>query len=163
MLQIRAFTEADYPQIQAIYQQGIDFGFATCETEYTTWQEWDASMLPVCRFIAEKDNHIVGWAALSPISTQKIYAGVAEVGIYITQAARGMGIGHELMQHLVRGSELEGFWTLQAVLFPEHQPSVALMRRNGFHALGIRKHLAQVNGEWRDVVFMERRSKVVGV
>lgn len=163
MLQIRAFTEADYPQIQAIYQQGIDFGFATCQTEFSTWAEWDASVLPVCRFIAEKDDQIVGWAALSPINAQKIYAGVAEVNIYITQKARGMGIGHELMQHLVASSELEGFWTLQAVIFPDYQPSVALMRRNGFHALGIRKRLAQVNGDWRDVVFMERRSRVVGV
>ncbi|KFZ37011.1 phosphinothricin acetyltransferase [Shewanella mangrovi] len=163
MINIREFNPQDYPKVQAIYQEGIDFGFATFQTEVKSWQEWDDAMISVCRLVAEMEGQLVGWAALSAISNRPVYRGVAEVSIYVTQEARGQGVGHALLKNLVSQSEALGFWTLQSGIFPENQASIALHRRNSFRILGVRKKLGQLNGEWRDVVFMERRSAVTGL
>ncbi|QSX34554.1 N-acetyltransferase [Shewanella avicenniae] len=163
MINIREFHPQDYSQVQQIYQEGIDFGFATFQTEVKSWDEWDNSMISVCRLVAELNGCIVGWAALSPVSSRPVYRGVAEVSIYVAAEARGQGVGHALLKNLVSQSEALGFWTLQSGIFPENQASIALHRRNGFRILGVRKKLGQLNGEWRDVVFMERRSAVTGL
>ncbi|WP_417760258.1 GNAT family N-acetyltransferase [Shewanella sp.] len=163
MLQVKPLLPQDYASVQAIYQQGIDFGFATFQTSVLSWAEWDKYMLPRCRLLAVLDGQVVGWAALSAISSWPVYRGVADVSIYIAKNARGKGVGHQLLQRLVADSEQQGFWTLQAGIFPENQASVALHRRNGFQLLGVHKKFGQLNGEWRDVVLMERRSDVVGV
>lgn len=163
MLQVRALLPQDYAAVQAIYQQGIDFGFATFQTAVLSWNEWNSCMLPQCRLLAVLDGQVVGWAALSAVSSRPVYRGVADVSIYIAKNARGKGVGHQLLQRLVAESEQQGFWTLQAGIFPENQASMALHRRNGFQQLGVHNKLGQLNGEWRDVVLMERRSEVVGV
>ncbi|GAA5213168.1 N-acetyltransferase family protein [Corallincola platygyrae] len=163
MLKIRSFSPDDFPRVQAIYAQGIATGNATFQTKAKTWQEWDNGLRPDCRLIAEIDGAIVGWAALSPVSSRSVYAGVAEVSIYIDSSYGGRGIGMQLLAELVAASEQHGIWTLQAGIFPENQASIAIHHKNGFKQLGVREKLGQMNGKWRDVVLMERRSKVVGV
>ena len=160
---IRAFRQTDFAAVKAIYQQGIDTGNATFQSQAKEWEEWNSSFLPACRLVVEFNGEVVGWAALTAVSSRRVYAGVAEVSIYIATDAHGAGIGKALLSRLVQCSEIAGIWTLQAVIFPENQASIAIHAKNGFKILGVREKLGRMNELWRDVVLMERRSKVVGV
>jgi L-amino acid N-acyltransferase YncA len=162
MVYIRKFEQNDFDSVKYIYQQGIDAGNATFETQPKEWDEWNNAMLQVCRLVAVENDRVVGWAALSPVSSRCVYAGVAEVSVYVADEARGKGVGQALLSKLVEESEKEGFWTLQAGIFPENKRSIALHRKNGFRILGVREKLGTMGEKWRDVVLLERRSKVVG-
>jgi L-amino acid N-acyltransferase YncA len=163
MAYIRNFEQNDFDSIKDIYQQGIDTGNATFETQAKEWDEWNNSMLQVCRLVAVENDRVLGWAALSPVSSRRVYAGVAEVSVYVASEVRGKGIGEALLSRLVEESEKEGFWTLQAGIFPENESSIALHQKNGFRILGLREKLGKMGEKWRDVVLLERRSKVVRV
>jgi L-amino acid N-acyltransferase YncA len=152
---------ADWPQVAAIYQEGIDTGSATFETVVPSWEKWNAGHRPDCRLVARNAEQILGWAALSPVSARAVYAGVAEVSVYIAAAARGRGVGKALLDALVASSEQVGIWTLQAGIFAENAPSIALHKTCGFREVGIRERLGQRYGVWHDIMLMERRSKVV--
>ncbi|TDI14106.1 MAG: N-acetyltransferase family protein [Acidobacteria bacterium] len=156
-------TRADWNAVRSIYQEGIETQLATFETEAPAWEDWDRSHRADCRLVARDDGRVLGWAALSPVSERCIYGGVAEVSVYLAEAARGVGLGKALLSELAGRSETAGIWTLQAGLFPENQASVALHRLCGFREVGIRRHLGKSGGQWRDVLLMERRSQVVGV
>jgi L-amino acid N-acyltransferase YncA len=160
---IRSLTAADWSSVAAIYQEGIDTGKATFETAVPAWEGWDAAHLETGRLVAEADGQVVGWAALTPVSGRCVYAGVAEVSVYVAAAVRGQGVGKLLLRALVETSEAEGIWTLQAAMFPENVSSVALHKSLGFRRVGVRKKLGQLHGAWRDVLLMERRSSRVGV
>ena len=162
-MQIRKMTSDDWQQVQRIYQDGIQTGIATFETHVPDWESWDRAHLDVGRLVAEDGKRILGWVALSPVSSRCIYGGVAEVSVYIGPASRGKGVGFKLMSELVEISESEGFWTLQAGLFPENKASLALHKKSGFRVIGFREKIGRLNGLWRDNVILERRSKLVGV
>jgi len=112
--------------------------------------------------VADRDGLVVGWTALAPVSSRCCYAGVAEVSAYVAEGAREQGVGAELLAALVERSERSGIWTLETGVFPENDPSLALLRRFGFRVVGVRERIGQMHGLWRDVVFLERRSEVVG-
>lgn len=152
---------ANWSQVATIYQEGIDTRTATFETVVPTWEKWDAAHRPDCRLIARCGEQILGWAALSPVSSRAVYAGVAEVSVYIAASARGHGVGKALLTALVAASEQAGIWTLQAGIFAENAPSVALHQACGFREVGYRERIGQRYGVWHDVVLMERRSKIV--
>ncbi len=160
---IKAMRSEDWPAVQRIYSEGIATGNATFETETPAWEKWDQGHLQDCRLIAVNSEGILGWAALSPVSTRRVYSGVAEVSVYVAATARGRGVGTLLLQSLVEQSEGCGVWTLQAGIFPENVPSVALHKSCGFREVGLRQKLGQRNGVWRDVLLLERRSSRVGV
>jgi phosphinothricin acetyltransferase len=159
---IRPFDVSDFADVQAIYKQGIETGHATFQQTVKSWQEWDNSMLPSCRLVATENNCILGWAGLSPISSREVYAGVAEVSVYVSNKAQGKGVGQQLLAALIVESENNNVWMLQAGVFPENIASIVLHKKNGFRELGVRKNLGQMHGVWRNVVLMERRSKIVG-
>lgn len=142
--------------------QGITTGQATFEIAPPDWEGWDSSHRADCRLVAEVDGGVAGWAALTPVSGRCVYAGVAEVSVYVAEASRGRGVGQALLAALVAESEQAGVWTLQAGIFPENQASIALHRSCGFRVIGVHERLGQMNGIWRDVLLMERRSQVVG-
>jgi phosphinothricin acetyltransferase len=153
----------DWPAVRAIYLEGIASGNATFEQTAPEWEKWEAGHLPCARIVARSDaGTVLGWAALSGVSSRCVYAGVAEVSIYVAEQARGRGVGRQLMARLIADSEAEGIWTLQAGIFPENAASIALHQRAGFRIVGRRERLGQMNGRWRDVVLMERRSAVAG-
>lgn len=156
---IRALEARDWPQVRAIYLSGIATGNATFQTEAPQWADWDRGHLADCRFVAEADGRVLGWIALSAISSRPVYRGVTEVSVYVDTAVAGLGIGKRLMSHLVRASEEKGVWTLQAGIFPENVASLALHRTHGFREVGRREKLGQLDGRWRDVMLLERRSQ----
>lgn len=162
---IRAMAVGDWPAVQAIYVAGIETGHATFETEAPAWESWDRNHLRAPRLVAlnaEIGETIIGFAALSRISSREVYAGVAEVSVYVDAVARGQGVGKLLLESLIKESEAHGIWTLQASIFPENVGSIALHRACGFREVGRREHIGRMKNVWRDTVLFERRSKVVG-
>jgi phosphinothricin acetyltransferase len=160
---IEKMLPSHWETVRAIYREGLATGHATFETEAPEWERWDASHLACCRLVALEGSRVAGWAALSSVSSRKVYAGVAEVSVYVAEAFRGAGLGRALLDALVHESEAEGLWTLQASIFPENVTSIALHRACGFREIGRRERVGRLGGLWRDTVLLERRSKVVGV
>jgi len=158
---IRELREDDWPAVAAVYEDGIRTRNATFETAAPSWGAWDAGHLPEPRIVAELDGEVVGWAALAPYSERRCYAGVADESVYVAERARGRGIGRALLEALVVRSEAAGIWTLQAGIFPENEASLALHESCGFRRVGLRERLGQLDGVWRDVVLLERRSDAV--
>lgn len=154
---------ADWPVVRGIYEEGIATGDATFETSAPTWEAWDAGHLATCRLVAVDDLRVIGWAALSAVSGRCVYAGVAEVSVYVAATARGQGIGRQLLEALIADSERQGIWTLQAGIFPENHASVSIHEHSGFRIVGRRERLGSMSGRWRDVLLLERRSAAVGV
>lgn len=159
---IAALGPGDWDDVARIYAEGIETRLATFETEVPSWQAWDRAHLPEHRLIAREHGRGAGWAALAPVSSRCIYAGVAEVSVYVAAKARGQGVGTALLSALVASSEAGGVWTLEAGILPENEASVRMHERCGFRVVGRRERLGRMDGEWRDVLLLERRSRVAG-
>ncbi len=159
---IETMRASDWDAVRAIYREGIETRNATFETETPWWEKWDAAHLPFARLVARRKDAILGWAALSPVSARKCYAGVAEASIYVARRHWGAGIGKALLEGVIRESEARGVWTLQASIFPENAASLALVKRYGFREVGRRERIARLDGVWRDTLLLERRSRLAG-
>ena len=162
-IQIDRLNRSDWETVRSIYTQGIATGNATFETRVPNWDEWDTNHLSDPRLVARSKDQVIGWAAVSSVSSRCIYSGVAEVSVYVTAKFRQKGVGKLLLQSLITESEHTGIWTLQAGIFPENTGSLALHKSCGFREIGIMEKIGQDDGIWRDVILLERRSKVVGV
>ena len=164
-----------WPAVKAIYEEGIATGNATFQTEAPEWSSWDAAHLPHSRLVALSDPRpasasdaqqaapfepllVLGWAALSPVSSRPVYAGVAEVSVYIAAGCRGRKIGECLLGMLIAESEQHGIWTLQAGIFPENVASLRIHAHCGFRQVGYRERIGQMHGVWRDTILVERRA-----
>jgi L-amino acid N-acyltransferase YncA len=157
-VELRDLRPADWPEVSRIYAEGIATRNATYETEVPSWEAWDAVHLAEHRLVAEAAGEVVGWIALAPVSSRCCYRGVAEVSAYVAEPARGQGIGAALLARVIESAESTGIWTLETGVFPENVPSLALLKRFGFREVGIRERISQLDGVWRDVVLLERRS-----
>jgi phosphinothricin acetyltransferase len=150
-----------WPEVARIYADGIATGEATFETEVPNWERWHGSHLAEHRFVALRDGEVVGWVAVSPVSDRCVYGGVVENSVYVSENARGLGVGRLLLERLIASTERAGVWTIQTGLFPENEASLRLHERVGFEVVGRRKRLGKLHGVWRDVLLLERRSPVV--
>jgi phosphinothricin acetyltransferase len=157
-------ADDDWPAVARIYRAGIAAGNATFEAEVPSWERWRAARLAEpCLVAREQAGEAIGWAALTPTSARPVYAGVAEVSIYVDPAHAGRGVGRELLLALVEASEQAGIWTLRAGIFPENAASIALHEHCGFRLIGTQQRMGRMpDGRWRDVVLYERRSIRVG-
>ncbi len=144
--------------VLAIFQEGMDTGNATFDAVAPSWSSWDAAWRDDLRLVAVDGDAVVGWAAGRLINTRPVHAGVAEVGLYVADAARGRGVGRSLLSALVVASERVGVWTLQSHIFPENGASLATHERCGFRVVGRRERLGRHGGRWRDVLLLERRA-----
>jgi L-amino acid N-acyltransferase YncA len=153
----------DWGTVRVIYLEGIASGNSTFEQSAPAWTDWDQGHLKCCRLVARLGNEIVGWTALMPVSRRPVNAGVAEFSIYVATRARRRGIGSALLQALIDAAESEGIWMLQSGIFPENMASLELCRRFGFRTVGTRERIGCMDGRWRDVVLVERRSAIAGV
>jgi L-amino acid N-acyltransferase YncA len=162
-MKIAPLLASHYPLVKEIYELGIITGNATFETSAPTWEVWDKNHLASSRLVAIDENEkVVGWAALTAVSGRCTYAGVAEVSVYVHSNARGKGVGKKLLEELIRESEKENLWTLQAGIFPENTASIKLHEECGFRQIGYREKIGKMKNVWRDTLLLERRSKVVG-
>lgn len=162
-IKIDYMTDKSWTDVARIYESGIATKNATFQTEAPDWNSWDNAHRKDCRLIAMIDKKIIGWAALSNVSSRCVYSGVAEVSVYVDSDYRGKGVGDKLMESLIIESELNGIWTLQAGIFPENIGSIKLHHKHGFRTIGIKERIGKMDGNWRDVAILERRSKIVGV
>ncbi len=161
-MKISVLTQTDYPAVSQIFLEGIETRQATFETESPTWTDWDKGHLWHSRILATDNNIVAGWVALSSVSNRRVFAGVAEVSIYISEGYRGKGVGDLLLKEVIKCSEANGIWTLQSGIFPENIASVRLHEKHGFRLLCTREKIGKMAGAWRDIVFLERRSVVAG-
>jgi L-amino acid N-acyltransferase YncA len=160
---IRPMVAADADRVLAIYQGGLDGGDASFETAAPAWAAFDAARLPAHRFVAvDAHDAVLGWVAVSPTSARPVYAGVVEHSVYVDPAARGRGIARRLLDALIASTEAAGIWTICSGVFPENTASLALHERTGFRVVGVRERVGCHHGRWRDVVLLERRSRVAG-
>ena len=160
-MEIRKLLTTDWQQVKSIYEKGIETGNATFQTGAPSWEDWDKSHLTDCRIVAEINKTLTGWAALTPVSSRCVYAGVAEVSVYVDPEYSGNGIGLALLNELIKQSEAEGIWTLQAGIFPENKASLRIHEKAGFRIVGIREKIGKQNGVWRDTALLERRSNLL--
>jgi len=164
MIAIRNLVNTDWAAVREIYAQGIATGDATLETAAPEWEIWDRSHTAAHRYVAiSETGEIAGWTALTPVSGRCVYAGVAEVSVYVAAEYRGMRVGDTLLKHLIAESEKSGYWTLQAGIFNENNASMKLHQTNGFRVIGYRENIGKMNGIWRSVNLLERRSKITGI
>ncbi len=160
-IEILAFNEKDWQDIAKIYKEGIDTGIATFETKIPKWEQWNQAHIQSCRLKAVLNNEIIGWVALAPVSTRDVYKGVAEVSIYITSNRRNLGVGKLLLTKLIKESEQNGFWTLQAGIFSINNTSIHLHTSLGFRVIGYREKVGKLSNTWYDNTILERRSKTI--
>lgn len=159
-MEIQALKKKHFKAVSKIYEEGLETGIATFETEVPKWSKWQKKFLKPCRFVAIKNGEVIGWCALSPVSKRKVYEGVAESTIYIAATHRGKGIGRRLLKHLVIASKNAGFWTLQASIFSENTSSIYMHEQCGFRIVGTRQRIARRDGQWYDNVLMEHRNDI---
>jgi len=159
---IEKMYPGSWDDVARIYLSGILTGNATFEDRVPDRETWERAHRKDCRLVARMGDKIVGWAALAKVSARTVYSGVAEVSIYVDPDHQGRGIGDRLMESLVTESENRGIWTLQASIFPENTASIKLHQKHGFRAIGTRENIGKMGGRWRDVVLLERRSRLTG-
>jgi len=161
-MDIRMFAIEDWEAVSEIYVQGVETGTAVFSNCRPSWEEWDMSHLKACRFVAEKDRKVVGWAALTPVSNHCVDSGVAEASVYVATDYRGCGVGKALMNAVIEASEKEGFWTLQASILQDNIASIRLCEACGLRMVGYRERIGcDFNGVWHNTVMMEKRSGIV--
>ena len=160
-MEIVALGPEHWDEVARIYAEGIATGDATFETEVPSWERWDATHLAAHRFVAVDEGRVVGWVAVGPVSDRCVYDGVVENSVYVAAEARGRGVGRALLDALIASTEAAGIWTIQTGVFPENEASVRLHERAGFRVVGRRERIGRLNGDWRDVLFLERRSAAV--
>ena len=157
--EIREMQSDDAARILEIFRQGIEGGNATFDKEVPSWEFWDKKFFKVCRWVLEDENGVVqAWAAIQPVSARDCFSGVAEVSIYLSNDIQGKGLGEIMLKKLVLSSEENGFWMLQSGIFPENLAIIRVHQKLGFREVGYREKIAEMNGKWRDIILMERRS-----
>ena len=167
-VRLRGMKAPDADAVLAIYAEGVATGEATFRTEVPAWSEFSSAHLSAPRLVAvDVTDRVLGWAALSPVSSACAYGGVAELSVYVADGARGRGVGTGLLRGLVERAEEAGLWTLQAGIFPENAASLALHEAGGFRIVGRRERIGRMThgphaGQWRDVLLLERRSGIAG-
>ena len=162
-MEIEKITEKHWPEVRAIYESGLATGNANFSHQVPDWDEWDKTHVKNCRLVATENAEVLGWAALTAISDHCVFAGVAEVSIYIAENSRGKGIGKLLLSNLIKQSEENNFWTLESRIFVENLASIKIHEDCGFNMIGTRKKIGKMNDVWRDTLLMERRSDKVGI
>src|SRR5437868_4257320 len=161
---IKPMAAPDAGAVLAIYQAGLDTGQASFETQAPEWAAFDAARLADHRYVARdrSTGEVLGWDAVSAVSSRCVYAGVVEHSVYVASGARGRGVGTALLRALIRSTERAGIWTIESGIFPENAASLRLHQGMGFRMVGTRERLGRHHGRWRDVVLLERRSPAVG-
>lgn len=162
-MEIRPITKDNFSEVVDIYKQGLATNIATFQNDLPQWEDWNKGHLDFCRISIYENNKMLGWTALTPVSSRCVYAGVAEVSVYIAQKERGKGIGKILLNELIKQSEANGIWMLQSGIFSENQSSIKLHEKCGFRMVGYREKIGKKNGIWKDNILMEYRSKNIGI
>jgi len=156
-LTTRPATAADAAAIAAIYNQGIADRTATFETRPRSAadvEQWFDGVHPI--IVAEAGGRVIAYAGSSTYRPRECYRGVAEFSVYVSRDSRRHGAGRAALQALMSACAAAGFWKLVSRVFPENAASLALLRDLGFREVGVYERHGQLDGDWKDVVIVER-------
>ena len=157
-LEVRSALPVDAEAICAIYNVAMAERGSTFETEPRSTEDFSERITSE-RFpflAAEADGEVIGWAALTSYSDRPCYTGIGECSIYVAVESRGRGIGTALAEALAVEAERNGFHKLLGKLFTDNIPSIRLVERCGLSSVGTHRRHGQLDGEWRDVLVVER-------
>jgi L-amino acid N-acyltransferase YncA len=155
---VRAATAGDVAALCRIYNVALAERSSTFETEPRVAEDFE-ERIGAARFpflVAEGTPGVIGWAGLASYSTRPCYAGIGECSVYVAVEARGRGVGTSLTEALAAAAHANGFHKLIGKLFTDNSASVRLVERCGFSSVGIHRRHGQLDGEWRDVLVVER-------
>jgi L-amino acid N-acyltransferase YncA len=154
----RPAVPSDAEAIAAIYNEGIAERMTTFETRPRRADEissWLGTRYPA--IAVEEGGVVIGFAASSAYRpARECYSGVAEFSVYVARSARRRGAGSLAMETLIAAAEGAGIWKLLSRAFVENHASRELLRGFGFREVGVYRRHARLDGEWRDVVIVER-------
>jgi L-amino acid N-acyltransferase YncA len=153
----RAAVRADAVAIARIYNQGIEDRVATFETRLRSAGEiegWFDGVHPTV--VVEEDGLVIAFASTSTYRPRDCYAGIAEVSAYVAREWRGKKVGRVAMKALFEAARSAGFHKLVSRVFPENRASLRMIGALGFREVGVYRRHGQLDGEWRDVVIVEK-------
>src|SRR5579862_3925990 len=153
----RPATPEDAGAIARIYNQGIEDRIATFETRPRSAEDictWFDGVHPI--LVVEEGNELVAFAATSSYRPRECYAGIAETSVYVARSFRRRGAGSFALLALIQSAQQAGFWKLVSRIFPENIASRGLVRELGFREVGVYEKHGKLDGQWRDVVIVER-------
>ena len=156
-MRVRPMATSDWPAVARIYAAGLAGGVATFETDVPAWEAWDAAHLEHPRLVAEDEERVMGWVAVSRVSRRPAYRGVVEHSVYVDERARGRGVGRALLEALIAAAPAHGIWTIQTSIIDANGPSLRLHEAVGFRVVGRRERIARRDGVWRDTLLLELR------
>jgi phosphinothricin acetyltransferase len=155
---IRRAEPADAEAIRAIYNAALAERSSTFETEPRSAADFEARIedprFPL--LVSDQGDGVVGWASLAPYSARECYAGIGECSVYVAVPSRGRGIGTELTDSLAAVARQSGFHKMVGKLFVDNIASVRLVERCGFQQVGVHRRHGQLDGDWLDVLVVER-------
>lgn len=157
-MRARAASPQDANALARIYNQGIEDRGATFEVRPRSAEEiaaWFDGIHPIV-VVEEEGGEILAFAATFPYRPRECYSGIAETSVYVAREARRRGAGRIALAALIDAAERAGFWKLLSRVFPENQASRRLVRSLGFREVGVYEKHARLDGQWRDVVIVER-------
>ncbi len=155
---VRVATPADAEAICGIYNAALAERGSTFETEPRSAGDFEAR-IDQARFpllVAEAAQEVVGWAGVASYSSRPCYAGIGECSVYVAVEARGRGVGTSLTEALGEAAHGNGFHKLIGKLFTDNTASIRLVERSGFSSVGLHRRHGRLDGEWRDVLVVER-------
>lgn len=161
---IRPLKDGDFPQIQAIYEMGLESGHATYERKAPTWEHFSGAKIMDTVFVAvEEDNHdeVIGWVSAAPASSRQVFHGVVEDSVYVHPQKSGRGIAGALLDRLIEKCIELDKWVIHSWIFPENTGSIRLHTSRGFELVGTMSHLAKMEygelaGQRRDTQIYEK-------
>lgn len=158
---IREMRKDDWNEMMDIYKQSLIKGDVTFTTECPSYEEWDDAHRKECRFVYEKDGHVIGYTMIAPTSKREPYKGVVELSIFVDNHYLRKGIGTKLLKKLCEETEKYGFWTLYSSIFSVNTASIKLHKSCGFRIIGTRERIAKDRfGKWQSTTIMERRNQI---
>jgi L-amino acid N-acyltransferase YncA len=159
-LTIRPAIEADAAAICTIHNQGIVDRIATLDTTLRTpdgtraWLAERGPRHPV--IVADLNGATTGWASLNPFNPRAAYDHVADFSVYVERDRRGQGIGRQLLDRLVALACAIGYHKMVLAAMAGNEAGIALYSRAGFSRVGVYHEQGQLDGQWVDVVIMEK-------
>jgi L-amino acid N-acyltransferase YncA len=155
---IREASAADAETIAQIYARGIEERQATFETRPVPAAEFARRIEAGEPFlVAHREGDVIAWAAVGPYDDpHDYYGGVGEATMYVAPDARRGGVGAALLDALAEAAERHGYWKLVGKIFTTNEPSIALVRRCGFREVGVHHRHGRLDGQWKDVLVVER-------
>ena len=155
---IEPAAPADARPIAEIYNRAIEERSATFETRPRPAEEIAEriAQTPLPFVVVREGEEVIGWGALSPYSEREVYAGVAEASVYVAESARGRGVGTRLVEAVADAAASHSMHKLLGKIFMTNEASMRLVEKCGFRRVGVHRRHGRLDGEWRDVLLVER-------